>query len=455
MIPLTICKDKTLFVLGLARSGRSTVAAALAGGARVMAWDDNAEARAQVSGAELTAPDNADWSVIDMLVLAPGIPLTHPEPHPAVVVAKDAGVEIIGDVELFVRQMPDARIVAVTGTNGKSTTTAMIGHVLQSAGLDAAIAGNIGVPVLELEPGTPDRVYVLELSSYQIDLTPSIRPEVGILLNITPDHLDRHGGMAGYVDVKRKLFAHMGTGCTAVVGIDDRYGRDLVEALSGVQGLAISPVAVGRPRPGSVYVLDGRAFADGLSIMDLNGHPALPGKHNQQNAAAAIAAGRALGLGAAKIAAGIASFPGLPHRIERLGERDGVSFYNDSKATNPEAAARALAAFRQIYWIVGGKPKDGPLDPLLPFLDRVKRTYLIGAAEARFAVELSGRTDCVPSGTMERAVQQAHADAMADGGGIVLLSPACASFDQFASFEARGDAFRALVTPLIAGEEFG
>ena len=307
MIPLTICKDKTLFVLGLARSGRSTVAAALAGGARVMAWDDNAEARAQVSGAELTAPDNADWSVIDMLVLAPGIPLTHPEPHPAVVVAKDAGVEIIGDVELFVRQMPDTRIVAVTGTNGKSTTTAMIGHVLQSAGLDAAIAGNIGVPVLELEPGTPDRVYVLELSSYQIDLTPSIRPEVGILLNITPDHLDRHGGMAGYVDVKRKLFAHMGTGCTAVVGIDDRYGRDLVEALSGVQGLAISPVAVGRPRPGSVYVLDGQAFADGLSIMDLNGHPALPGKHNQQNAAAAIAAGRALGLGAAKIAASSAS----------------------------------------------------------------------------------------------------------------------------------------------------
>ncbi len=452
MIPLTICKDKTLFVLGLARSGRSTVAAALAGGARVMAWDDNAEARAQVSGAELTAPDNADWSVIDMLVLAPGIPLTHPEPHPAVVVAKDAGVEIIGDVELFVRQMPDARIVAVTGTNGKSTTTAMIGHVLQSAGLDAAIAGNIGVPVLELEPGTPDRVYVLELSSYQIDLTPSIRPEVGILLNITPDHLDRHGGMAGYVDVKRKLFAHMGTGCTAVVGIDDRYGRDLVEALSGVQGLAISPVAVGRPRPGSVYVLDGRAFADGLSIMDLNGHPALPGKHNQQNAAAAIAAGRALGLGAAKIAAGIASFPGLPHRIERLGERDGVSFYNDSKATNPEAAARALASFERIYWIAGGVPKDGPLAPVLPFLDRVTRTYLIGAAEARFAVELSGRTDCVPSGTLARAVAQAASDAQADGGGVVLLSPACASFDQFADFEARGDAFRAQVAGLLDAE---
>ena len=249
--------------------------------------------------------------------------------------------------------------------------------------------------------------------------------------------------------MKRKLFARMDSGCTAVIGIDDRYGRDLVETLSRVQGLAISPVAVGRPRPGSVYVLDGRAFADGLSIMDLNGHPTLPGKHNQQNAAAAIAACQALGIGAAKIAAGIGSFPGLPHRIERLGERDGVSFYNGSKATNPEAAARALASFERIYWIAGGVPKDGPLAPVLPFLDRVARTYLIGAAEARFAVELSGRTDCVPSGTLARAVAQAANDAQADGGGVVLLSPACASFDQFADFEARGDAFRALVAGLL------
>lgn len=452
MIPLTICKDKTLFVLGLARSGRAVVAAALAGGARVLAWDDSADARARVSSVEMVAPDKADWSAIDMLVLAPGIPLTHPKPHPAVVAATDAGVEVIGDVELFVRQMPEARIVAVTGTNGKSTTTAMIGHVLQSAGLDAAIAGNIGVPVLELAPGTPDRVHVLELSSYQIDLTPSIRPEVGILLNITPDHLDRHGGMAGYVNAKRKLFARMDSGCTAVIGIDDRYGRDLVDALSQVRGLKICPIAVGRPRPGSVYVLEGRAFADGLSIIDLNGHPTLPGKHNHQNVAAAIAACQALGLGAAKIAAGIGSFPGLPHRIERLGERGGVSFYNDSKATNPEAAARALASFERIYWIAGGVPKDGPLAPVLPFLDRVARTYLIGAAEARFAVELSGRTDCVPSGTLARAVAQATSDAEAAGGGVVLLSPACASFDQFTDFEARGDAFRALVADLLSAE---
>ncbi|WP_281016292.1 MULTISPECIES: UDP-N-acetylmuramoyl-L-alanine--D-glutamate ligase [unclassified Minwuia] len=452
MIPLTICKDKTLFVLGLARSGRAVVAAALAGGARVLAWDDTADARARVSSVEMVAPDKAGWSAIDMLVLAPGIPLTHPKPHPAVVAATDAGVEVIGDVELFVRQMPDARIVAVTGTNGKSTTTAMIGHVLQSAGLDAAIAGNIGVPVLELAPGTPDRVHVLELSSYQIDLTPSIRPEVGILLNITPDHLDRHGGMAGYVNAKRKLFARMDSGCTAVIGIDDRYGRDLVDTLSQVQGLKICPIAVGRPRPGSVYVLEGRAFADGLSIIDLNGHPTLPGKHNHQNVAAAIAACQALGLGAAKIAAGIGSFPGLPHRIERLGERGGVSFYNDSKATNPEAAARALASFERIYWIAGGVPKDGPLAPVLPFLDRVARTYLIGAAEARFAVELSGRTDCVPSGTLARAVAQATSDAEAAGGGVVLLSPACASFDQFTDFEARGDAFRALVADLLSAE---
>lgn len=452
MIPLTICKDQTLLVLGLGRSGRSTVAAALAGGARVMAWDDNETARDQVSGAEMIAPDQADWSAIDRLVLAPGIPLTHPEPHPAVVAARDAGVEVIGDVELFVRQLPEARIVAVTGTNGKSTTTALIGHVLQSAGIDAPVAGNIGVPVLELEPGDSDRVHVLELSSYQIDLTPSIRPEVAILLNITPDHLDRHGSMAGYVAAKHRLFGRMGSGCTAVVGIDDRYGRDLVETIGTSAGLSIRPVAVGRPRPGAVYVLEGRVFADGLQIMDLNGHQTLPGKHNHQNAAAAVATCLALGLGAPTIAAGIAGFPGLPHRIERLGERDGVSFYNDSKATNPEAAARALASFERIYWIAGGVAKDGPLQPVVPYLDRVVRTYLIGAAEARFAVELSGRTDCVPSGTLQRAVAQATADARADGGGVVLLSPACASFDQFANFEARGDAFRTLVNELLEAE---
>ena len=452
MIALTILEDRTLLVLGLGRSGRATVAAALAGGARVLAWDDSADARALVGGAEMVSPDAADWAAIDMLVLAPGIPLTHPAPHPAVLAARNAGVEVIGDVELFVRQMPDARIVAVTGTNGKSTTTALIGHVLQSAGLDAPVAGNIGVPVLELAPGTPDRIHVLELSSYQIDLTPSIRPEVGILLNITPDHLDRHGGMAGYVAAKRQLFARMGAGCTAVVCIDDLYGRDLVDSLSRTGGLIVRPVAIGRPCRGSIYVLDGRIFADGLRIMDVSGHANLPGKHNHQNAAATAAACLALGLGAAASAQGIASFPGLPHRIERLGERDGVSFYNDSKATNPEATARALASFERIYWIAGGVPKDGPLAPLLPFLDRVARTYLIGAAEARFAVELSGRTDCVPSGTLERAVAQASADAQADGGGVVLLSPACASFDQFANFEARGDAFRALVQPLLAGE---
>jgi len=452
MIPLTILKGQTLLVLGLGRSGLATVAAAVAGGARVLAWDDSAAARDAVQDAELVAPDQVDWSTLDMLVLAPGIPLTHPEPHPAVTAARAAGVEVIGDVELLVRQMPPARIVAITGTNGKSPATAMIGHVLLSAGLEAVIAGNIGVPVLALDPATPDRIHVLELSSYQIDLTPSLRPGVGILLNISPDHLDRHGGMAGYVAVKRKLFARMGAGDTAIVGIDDRYGRDLVEVLERVSGLATRPIAVGRPRPGAVYVLDGRIFADGLLVADLNGHGSLPGTHNHQNAAATVAACQALGVSASLVASGIASFPGLPHRIERIGERDGISYYNDSKATNPEAAARALAAFQRIYWIAGGKPKDGPLDPVLPFLDRVKRTYLIGMAEARFAVELSGRTDCVPSGTLDRAIRQAHDDALADGGGVILLSPACASFDQFASFEARGDAFRALVTPLIEGE---
>lgn len=452
MIPLDFLNGRTVAVLGLGRSGLSTVAAARAGGATVVAWDDGEGARAAAGDVTLVPPARMDWSAIDLLVLAPGIPLTHPEPHPAVRMALDADVEIVGDIELFVRARPAARIVAITGTNGKSTTTALVGHILAETGRAVAVAGNIGRPVLDLDPLPDDAVHVFEMSSFQIDLTSSLRPEVAALLNMTPDHLDRHGDMDGYVAAKWRLFANMDSACHAVVGVDDRYGVRLVQHLSVAGGPQLLKVKVGEPQAGTVYVIDGNLFVDGLKVMDIAAASALPGPHNHQNAAVAFAICHLLGLRTAEIVAGIRSFPGLPHRIEKVGALGGIRFYNDSKATNPDAAAKALAAFDNIYWIAGGKPKDGRLDAVFPYLGRVRRAYLIGQAEARFAAELAGRVDCVPGGTLHHALELAWADARAEGEGVILLSPACASFDQFRSFEHRGDVFRDAVQALLATE---
>ncbi|PJK29766.1 UDP-N-acetylmuramoyl-L-alanine--D-glutamate ligase [Minwuia thermotolerans] len=449
MIALRGMEGKRIAVLGLGKSGLATVRAARAGGAEVVAWDDSAERRAALKDAPVEAPERIDWAAVDMLVPAPGIPLTHPEPHPAIRAATASGVEIAGDIELFVRACPEARVIGVTGTNGKSTTTALIGHVLTECRVDAEVGGNIGTAALDLEPPKPGTVCVLELSSYQLDLTESLKPKVSVLLNITPDHLDRHGGMAGYVAAKERLFARVGQGDTAVIGVDDDFGADLAQRLADRHDVHVVPVAVGRPLADGVYVLKGQLFDGGLKIMDLAAARALPGAHNHQNAAAAYAACRAIGCRTADIARAIASFPGLPHRIERIGEREGITFYNDSKATNAEAAARALGAFTGIYWIAGGKPKQGGLGPLYPFLDRVRRAYLIGEAEAAFADELEGRVETRRCGTLAAAVETAWSDARQAGSGVVLLSPACASFDQFPNFEARGDAFRAVASFII------
>ena len=443
MIELRGVQGKRIAVLGLGKSGLATVRAALAGGAEVIAWDDSAERRAAVADVAAEALGRIDWRSVDMLVPAPGIPLTHPEPHPAIRAAREAGVEIVGDIELFVRACPDARVIGVTGTNGKSTTTALIGHVLNRCGVDAVVGGNIGTAVLDLDPPGTDTVCVLELSSYQLDLVESLRPKVGILLNITPDHLDRHGGMAGYVAAKERLFAHAGEGDVAVIGIDDEHGVRLAQRLADRHYVEVLPVAVGRALADGVYVVKDQLFDGGLKVMDLAGAKALPGAHNHQNAAAAYAACRAMGCKAADIAKAILSFPGLAHRIERIGERDGIAFYNDSKATNAEAAARALSSFSAIHWIAGGKPKEGGLGPVYPWLDRVRRAYLIGEAESAFAEELEGRVETRRCGTLAAAVETAWEDARRIGSGVVLLSPACASFDQFPNFEARGDAFRA------------
>lgn len=451
MIPLTPYEGRRIAVLGLGKSGMATVRAAQAGGAEVVAWDDNADRRAELPSGASRDLASLDWSQDDLLVPAPGIPLTHPAPHPVIAEAMSAGATVTGDIDLFQACCPDNDFVGITGTNGKSTTTALIAHALNACGRRAVAAGNIGQAVLDLDLPTPDSVQVLELSSYQLDLTSRFHPKIGVFLNLTPDHLDRHGDMAGYMAAKERMFANMAAGDTAVVGIDDQYGR----ALSGLlaeRGLNVVPVSVGEPLAQGVYVIHGQLYENGLSVCDLSPAPGLPGTHNHQNAAAAWAVCRALGCKPAELARAICAFPGLAHRIERIGTVGGVSFYNDSKATNAEAAARALSAFDGIYWIAGGKPKDGGLSAALPFVGNVAKTYLIGEASAAFAQELVGRTAIEKCGTLANAIEAAWLDASSAGGGTVLLSPACASFDQFPSFEARGEAFRAAAEFIIARE---
>lgn len=451
MIPLTPFADRRIAVLGLGKSGMATVRAARAGGAEVVAWDDNAERRAELP--EGTASDllSLDWTPADLLVPAPGIPLTHPAPHPAIAAAQAAGATVTGDIDLYQRCCPENVFVGITGTNGKSTTTALIAHVLSACGRTATAAGNIGQAVLDLQPPAPDAIQVLELSSYQLDLTHSFHPRIGVFLNLTPDHLDRHGDMSGYLAAKERMFANMTAGDTAVVGIDDVYGRELSARLAA-RGLNVAPVSVGEPLAQGVYVLNGKLYENGLSVSDLKNATGLPGEHNHQNAAVAWAVCRALGCKPAELAGAINGFPGLAHRIERIGAASGVSFYNDSKATNAEATAKALGAFGDIHWIAGGKPKDGGLAAAMPFIGNARKAYLIGEASAPFAQELCGRIEIEKCVTLANATEAAWRDACRAGGGTVLLSPACASFDQFPNFEARGDAFRAAAEFIIARE---
>lgn len=451
MIPLTPYADRRIAVLGLGKSGMATVRAAQAGGADVIAWDDDAERRAVLPAGTATDLHDLDWRADDLLVPAPGIPLTHPAPHPVIAAAMAAGATVTGDIDLFQRCCPEATFVGITGTNGKSTTTALIAHVLNACGRKATAAGNIGHAVLDLDTPAADSVQVLELSSYQLDLTHHFHPGVGVFLNLTPDHLDRHGDMSGYMAAKERLFANMRPGETAVVGIDDIHGRELSGKLAA-RGLNVVPVSVGEPLAQGVYVIGTQLYENGLSVSDLSNAVGLPGAHNHQNAAIAWAVCRALGCKPAELASAINSFPGLAHRIERIGAIGGVSFYNDSKATNAEAAAKALGAFDDIYWIAGGKPKDGGLAAAMPFIGNVRKTFLIGEASAAFSRELLGHTNIEKCGTLANAVEAAWGDASEAGNGTILLSPACASFDQFPNFEARGDAFRAAAEYILTRE---
>ncbi len=450
-------------LFGLGRSGLSCALALMAGGAEVLAWDDSeaGRQRAAETGVPLVDLREVDFSSLAALVLSPGVPLTHPEPHWTVRKAQAVGVEVIGDTEIFCRQIAGtgARLVAITGTNGKSTTTALIGHVLRQAGLDVAVGGNIGTAVFDLPPPVHGRIFVIEFSSYQIDLTPSLKPDVGVLLNITPDHLDRHGSMENYAAVKARLFANMGEGGVAVVSVDDAWCR---KALQGVPEAARRvPISVREhPREGVCAVdgvLEERESGRTLHGMDLSAARALRGEHNWQNATAAWAACRALKLNANLIAAGFRSFPGLAHRMEQLGSVEGVLFVNDSKATNTDAAARSLSSFADIFWIAGGQAKEGGIAALTPLFGRVRKAFLIGEDAPMLAETLAAAGVAHETcGDMEKAVRVAFAAArQARAAGearqpVVLLAPACASFDQYRSFEERGEHFRALVERLRA-----
>ncbi|MES2750041.1 MAG: UDP-N-acetylmuramoyl-L-alanine--D-glutamate ligase [Pseudomonadota bacterium] len=461
MIPVTAFAGKTVAVFGLGGSGLASCHALKAGGAEVIASDDTPAKLAEAAHAGFITADlrSVSWKNFAALVLTPGVPFTHPAPHWTVLAAKEAGVEVIGDIELFVRErrrhVPAAPFVAITGTNGKSTTTALVAHLMREAGYDVQMGGNIGTAILSLEPPRMGRVHVIEMSSYQIDLAPSLDPSVGILLNVTEDHIDRHGTLAHYAAVKERLVAQVQDAGTAIVGIDDSWSASAADRTerAGKAVIRVSvkhPVADGICLEGQTIVrVAGGARTRIASIEDIG---SLRGLHNAQNAACASAAVLALGVGSDVLQQGLRSFPGLAHRMEQIGRKGRVLFINDSKGTNADAAARALSSFKDIFWIAGGKPKTGGIESLREFFPRVRKAYLIGEAAQEFAATL-GSVPYEISATLEQAVPNAARDAEASNLSepVVLLSPACASFDQFPNFEKRGDRFRDIANALPGG----
>jgi UDP-N-acetylmuramoylalanine--D-glutamate ligase len=463
LIPVTTFAGKTVAVFGLGGSGLVAARALVAGGADVIAFDDAALRLEQARAAGIKTQDlnDVDWRDVSALVLAPGVPLTHPKPHWTVGLARKHDVEIIGDIELFCRERAvtgqNCPLVAITGTNGKSTTTALVTHLINSAGGDAQMGGNIGVPVLALEPFTPGRTYVLEVSSYQIDLAHSLRATVGILLNVSEDHLDRHGTMENYAAIKALLVAQVEKGGTAVIGVDDKYTRNTAERLERagrnvVRVSVVAPLREGYYSEGSriLRAKGGKSYP----AVQLIGIGSLRGAHNAQNAACAVAACTALGLDLAEIQKGLISFPGLAHRMQPIGRKaiasGNILYVNDSKATNADSAAKALASYTDIYWIAGGKPKTGGIESLSEYWPRIRKAYLIGEAADEFAKTLEGNVDYEIDGLLSAAVDAATRDAEAAGlkEPVILLSPACASFDQYPNFEVRGKAFTDLVLAL-------
>ncbi|MEJ0063063.1 MAG: UDP-N-acetylmuramoyl-L-alanine--D-glutamate ligase [Alphaproteobacteria bacterium] len=449
-------KGKSYVVLGLGKSGMQSARSLIAGGAHVLAWDNAEPTRkaAEEAGISLMNPDGLDWTNIAALVLSPGIPQT----HPVAAKAKAAGIAVIGDIELLFQSQPEARYVGITGTNGKSTTTALIGHILKTAGLRAEIGGNLGTPALALAPLGKDGIYVLELSSYQLDLIRRNPIEIAVMLNLTPDHLARHGDMAGYIAAKARIIRDDGPQ-TFICGMDDDHSRKLAERASAKPGIRVQGISQAAQEGCAVYAKD-RRLIDNIggkheSILGLDTLTTLVGAHNWQNIAAAYAAATALGVPRDAILAGVKTFPGLAHRQQLIAAIDGVKFINDSKATNADATGKALACYDPIYLILGGQPKEGGLAGLEIFMPRVRHAFLIGQAADEFAAWLEGKAAYAQCGTLDVAVAEAASMAWREklDHAAVLLSPACASWDQFSSFEHRGDMFaryvRALQSPAL------
>lgn len=461
MIPVQGYSGQTVAVLGLGRSGLATARALAAGGARPIVWDDGQQARDTAAGEGFTVADLTKHGALDdvaALITSPGIPHLYPAPHPAIAAAWAAGVPVDNDIGLFFRSFATQewdnfertpQVIAITGSNGKSTTSALIHHILSEAGRPAQLAGNIGRGVLDIDPAHDGEVIVLELSSYQTDLARALTPDVAVFTNLSPDHLDRHAGPGGYFAAKRRLFAEGGPD-RAVIGVDEPEGGYLANQLSeGAGDDRVIRISSGQKLSGSGWNVCARKgflaeWRKGRQVgaIDLREIPGLPGAHNHQNACAAYAACRTLGLGPKQIESALHSFGGLPHRSQRVAEQGGVAYVNDSKATNVDSAAKALQAFKNIRWICGGLEKEGGLDGLLPHVGSVVKAYVIGREAAGFVLQLRG-VDAEVCTDMSTAVTRAVAEAQ--DGDTVLLAPAAASFDQYDSFEKRGDDFIAQV----------
>jgi UDP-N-acetylmuramoylalanine--D-glutamate ligase len=456
MIDVSCFSGIPVGVLGLGTSGLAAAQALARGGTVVMAWDDKVAKRDAAAAAGIAIVDlhSADLTEMPSLILSPGIPHTYPAPHPVVARAREAGAEIIGDIELLARTQRDAAYIGITGTNGKSTTTALIGHILELAGRKVAVGGNLGTPALALEPLGSGALYVIEMSSYQLELTVSLAFDVAVLLNITPDHLGRHGGMEGYIAAKKLVFRRQTAPRAAIVGVDDAICAAIHRDLAAAGEQIVVPISAQRAIRGGVYAADGWLVDDmageAAPVVEMAGLARLPGAHNWQNTAAAYAAVRHVGVSRDIAVASLHSFPGLAHRQELIATIDGVRYINDSKATNADAAAKALACYETIYWIAGGLAKEGGIVPLSPHHRRIRHAFLIGEAAPAFADTLGSEVPHSRCGELAAAVKAAHELAGQERrtGAVVLLSPAAASFDQFANFEARGEAFRRLVEAL-------
>lgn len=451
------CGDRVA-IMGLGKTGLSTALALKNAGANVVAWDDNQSARDYAESLGITCDNLAQISKenTDLIVWSPGIPHTFPEPHPVATRAHRIGIKIISDIDILSVCAPDVDYIGITGTNGKSTTTALIGHTLKEF-RPTQIGGNIGIPVLDLEQLDSDGTYVLEMSSYQTELAHDFSPIGVVFLNITPDHLYRHGGMQGYIDAKKKIFSHpqlVARKPIAVICIDTEDSFDIAEELEEDDIWTVIPVSTQKILDKGVYVEDGILVEmredDRIHIADLNDFHHLRGKHNHENIACSYAIIRQLyGYEPQKIIQAMQSFTGLAHRQFLVKKIQDVSYINDSKATNADASARALACFHHIFWILGGQPKEGGLSGLEDYMDRIDHAYLIGEAAPQFAEWLDkNNVSTTQCGTLEIATQKAHEDAQNAGRGVVLLSPACASWDQFKSFEHRGNLFVELVKKL-------